>query len=420
LEDFLEGANELAQSGTGTGGRQQSSTTADKNDVVVVPDEVTNSLLIAANKTRYIEVVEMIELLDRRQDQVLIETALIELSGSDLYSMGVELGLASLPGIGEIGGFGVTSFGLSSFDDLDPIDGIPDTKVPNLGAGFTGGLLDGDDFSLPLLLSLAETNEDANVLNIPSVLVSNNSTATVSTEDEQPYTTVNALGSGNSTSDGFGGYEKAGITLKISPSISAARYLRLGIDLNISNFRAATLANSPPPRTTRILQTQVNVPDGDTMVIGGIISDNETKATSKIPVLGDLPLVGFLFRSKADTSNRTSLYFFVTPHILHDEDFADLGELSYRAKQEAAERIGYERIRMIDDEFSIDDELFSLEAFQLPRFRRPDSGEVDGDDVGIDPMRRNALLRAAAENKSEASEEADPEPAVELGTEQLN
>jgi general secretion pathway protein D len=400
LGDFLEGANDLAESGTGTGGRNQPSTSSNKNDVVVIPDEVTNSLLIAANKTRYVEVIDMIKTLDRRQDQVLIETALIELSGSDLYSMGVELGLASLPGIGEIGGFGVTSFGLSSIDDINPVDGIPDSKVPNLGTGFTGGLLDGDDFSLPILLSLMETKDNANVLNIPSVLVSNNSSATVSTEDEQPYNDVTALGSSASTQDSFGGYEKAGITMKISPSISASRYLRLGIELEISNFRAATIANSPPPRTTRKLVTQVNIPDGDTMVIGGIISDNQLESTKQIPILGDLPIVGFLFRSSSTTGNRTSLYFFVTPHILHDEDFADLNELSYQAKIEAAETIGYDRIRMIDTDFSGDDGLFSLDAFALPQFQRPDSGEVDGNEVGISPQRRNDLLRAAKQNES--------------------
>ena len=413
LEDFLEGANELADSGTGTGGRNQQTGSTSKNDVVVVPDEVTNSLLIAANKTRYAEVIDMIQMLDRRQDQVLIETALIELSGSDLYSMGVELGLASLPGIGEIGGFGVTSFGLSSIDDINPVDGIPDSKVPNLGTGFTGGLLDGDDFSLPILLSLMETKDNANVLNIPSVLVSNNSSATVSTEDEQPYNDVTALGSSASTQDSFGGYEKAGITMKISPSISAAHYLRLGIDLEISNFRAATIANSPPPRTTRKLITQVNIPDGDTMVIGGIISDNQLEATSQIPILGDLPIVGFLFRNSSTTGTRTSLYFFVTPHILHDEDFADLSELSYQAKIEAAETIGYDRIRIIDEDFSGDDDLFSLDAFALPKFQRPDSGEVDGDEVGISPKRRNDILRAAKESEADqATEEVTEEAAA--------
>ncbi|MDF1801081.1 MAG: secretin N-terminal domain-containing protein [Planctomycetota bacterium] len=396
LDDFLQDASALAESSTGTGGRAgQAATTSSKNDVVVVADETTNSLLIAANKTRYAEVLDLIQLLDRRQDQVLIETALIELSGSNLFDLGVELGFADLPGINQIGGFGVTSFGLSTIEDLDPVDGIPDSKVPNLGTGFTFGILDGEDFALPMLVKAAETNANANVLNIPSVLVSNNGSATVSTVDSEPYSTTTALGQSASTATDLGGYQEAGITMNISPSISASRYLRLGIELTISSFGNKTDQSLPPPITRRNLTTTVNVPDGDTMVIGGIITDNKSESVSKFPLLGDLPGVGFLFRNTQRSGTRTSLYFFVTPHILHDEDFADLAEHSYRAKQDAAERIGLDRIRMIDGSFSVDDELFSLEAFQLPRFQAPASGEVSPEEVGLDPQRRNDLLEAA-------------------------
>jgi general secretion pathway protein D len=236
------------------------------------------------------------------------------------------------------------------------------------------------------------------------VLVSNNGSATVSTTDEQPTGNTTTLGTGSSTQSGFDGYQSAGITMQISPSISAARYLRLGIELEISNFGSSSDPNLPPPRTTRRLITQVNVPDGDTMVIGGIISDNKRESESKIPLLGDLPGVGWLFRSTSKQGTRTSLYFFVTPHILHDVDFADLGELSFRAKQDAAQRIGLDRVRMIDKNFSVDDELFSLEAFQLPRFQAPATGEVDLEDVGLDAMRQKELLEAA----QSANETPDP------------
>ena len=410
LDDFLQDASALAESGTGTGGRAgQPASNNNQNDVVVVADEVTNSLLIAANKTRYAEVVDLLELLDRRQDQVLIETALIELTGSNLFDLGVELGFADLPGVGEVGGFGVTSFGLSTIEDLDPLDGIPDSKVPNLGTGFTFGILDGDDFALPILVHAAETNENANVLNVPSVLVSNNGSATVSTINQEPYSETNI--NQTSTSEGHAGYVDAGITMRISPSISAARYLRLGVELEISNFAGS---GSPPPVTRRNLSTTVNVPDGDTMVIGGVITDNKRETTNKFPILGDLPGVGFLFRNTSETGTRTTLYFFVTPHILHDEDFADLAEHSYRAKQDAADRIGLDRIRMVDESFSVDDELFSLEPFQLPRFQAPESGEVSAEDLGIDPMRREELLEAARENGAQVPPSAeDPgEPEV--------
>ena len=97
----------------------------------------------------------------------------------------------------------------------------------------------------------------------------------------------------------------------------------------------------------------------------------------------------------SETGSRTSLYFFVTPRILKDVDFADLGEMSYVAKQDAAQRIGLDRVRMVDENFSVEEELFSLEAFQLPRFQAPETGEVDPSEVGMDAERQKQLLEAA-------------------------
>ena len=124
--------------------------------------------------------------------------------------------------------------------------------------------------------------------------------------------------------------------MQISPSISASRYLRLGIFLEVSNFIGAVQGAIPPTRITRTLETSVNVPDGDTMVIGGIIVDNRTETEEQIPFLGDLPVIGRLFERKASTLDRTALYFFVTPHIMSDDAFGDLADFSYRKKLDAA------------------------------------------------------------------------------------
>ena len=128
-------------------------------EFVVVADPETNSLLIAANRTQYQELQALVERLDRRQDQVLIETALIETSGSDFLDIGVELGFADIPGTTEEGGVGITSFGLSTLVDSDG-DGIVDLRTPNVSQGVTAGIIDGNDFSIPALLALLETKQD--------------------------------------------------------------------------------------------------------------------------------------------------------------------------------------------------------------------------------------------------------------------
>jgi general secretion pathway protein D len=400
LEDFLQDASRVQQSGQPGAARAggQSQRSSSSNEIAVVPDPATNSLLIAANRSRYQEVLELVSLLDRRQAQVLIETALIELAGSDVLDIGVELGGARLPdedenGTKGYGGFGVADWGFGEYQDTD-LDGIPDIKTPLIGSGLTAGIIDGANFSLPVLIKALETRRDTNVLNIPSVLVNNNGNATVKTLNERPKTSITANGQGQ-TQENFDGYEEAGITLEISPTISASNYVRLKITLEVSNFEGAFTGVVPPPRTTRNLDTIVNVPDGDTMVIGGIIVDNKTHEVRQVPFLGDIPLIGVLFQDRSDSEERTTLYFFVTPHIMHDREFADLASYSYKKKLEAADTIGSDRVRIISPDFGSDDGVMDLQGFKVPVYQAPTRGEVDQNELGLDTAEVNDMLDKA-------------------------
>jgi general secretion pathway protein D len=354
---------------------------------------------VAAPRSRFEEVLDLITRLDRRQDQVLIETALIELSGRDFIDIGVELGGANIPVGDELGNFGVSDFGLSDFVDNDG-DGIPDVRVPNITTGITAGLIDGGSFSLPILVAAMQERRDTNVLNIPSVLVNNNGSARVTTLDEQPTTTITTNGQGQ-TQENFNGYEPAGITLEISPTISASNYLRLAIALEVSTFQGSFSGAIPPPKITRTIDTTVNVPDGDTMVIGGIIVDNKTEGKDQIPWLGDIPIIGVLFRRSQDTQDRTTLYFFVTPHIMQDREFADLAAYSYRKKLDAADTIGADRVRFIDERFGADSDVLDLEGFNVPVYQAPTHGEVDPSELGIENEDVNEMLETSAAGGSE-------------------
>lgn len=412
LEDFLQSAQRVQQQGAGgRGGGAQAAPaatglTSRDNEVVVVPDEATNSLLIAASRRRYEEVLELIHRLDLRQDQVLIETALIELSGRNNLDLGVELGVADVPGSGT-GGFGVSSFGLSTFTDTDN-DGIPDIRTPTLGNGITAGIIDADDFSLPILVRALRDRQDTNVLNIPSVLVNNNGSATVNTLDEQPTTQITNAGVGGQTQENFNDYQKAGITMQISPSISLSGYLRLSVSLEVSNFVGTFSGPIPPPRITRSLQTSVNVPNGDTMVIGGIVVDNKSEQRTSIPLLGDIPVLGTMFRRDVDNQNRTTLYFFVTPHILKDKNFSDLAEISYKVKLDAAEKIGAERVRLIDPVFGGKETEIDFNGFDVPLFRSPGGGEMESSMVGQDPKKAAGKVDPQGASKVDAPAAGKP------------
>jgi general secretion pathway protein D len=351
-------------------------------------------------------VLELIQRLDERQDQVLIETALVELTGQDSLNLAVELGLAEIAGDGG-GEFGVSNFGLATYDDTDG-DGIPDVKVPNITTGLTAGILQGDDFSLPVLISALQERRDTNVLNVPSVLVNNNGSAQVESKDAQPTTQITATGGvSGQTQENFREYVEAGITLDISPTISASRYLRLNINLEVSTFVGAVNGAIPPPKLTRKLNTVVNVPDGDTMVIGGIITDNKGRTRRSLPWIGDIPVLGYLFSDTEDSQSKTTLYFFVTPHIMRDRDFADLAKYSFERKMGAADAIGADRIRLVDPSFGQKEEGVDLRGFEVPLYRGPSRGEVKGESVGLDAVKVEEMLDSKAQNAK--PQDAKPE-----------
>jgi len=393
LDDFIRDAGRVSGAARGGGAQGQApAATSRTGEVVVVADKTTNSLLIAASRSKYQEVLELIQRLDESQDQVLIETALVELTGQDSLNLAIELGLAEIAGDGD-GQFGVSNFGLATYDDTDG-DGIPDVKVPNITTGLTAGILKGDDFSLPILISALQERRDTNVLNVPSVLVNNNSSAKVESKDAQPTTQITATGGvSGQTQENFREYVEAGITLQISPTISASRYLRLNIELEVSTFVGAVTGAIPPPKLTRYLQTVVNVPDGDTMVIGGIITDNKGHTRRSLPWLGDIPILGYLFSDNSDSSSKTTLYFFVTPHIMRDRDFADLAKYSFERKMSAADSIGADRIRLVDPSFGQEKEGIDLKGFEVPLYRGPDRGEVKDSAVGLDAVKVNEMLQ---------------------------
>lgn len=323
-----------------SGGNNNRTSVAQQKIVVQVHEE-TNSLLVTATRSKWEELKGLLDRLDRRQPQVLIETALVEVSSDFSKDIGLEYAKVETP-VGEAQkGFVFTSVGITSGDN------IGDARLPSpTAAGLTFGIFDGEDLGIPFIVNAALSRNDANVLSVPSILVANNQSATVTSEDEIPYQTSNAV-QGAVASDVE--YTTAGITLSISPSISAENYLRLSIELTVSSFRGEAQAGLPPPKATRTIRTNVNLPDGATMWLGGIIRDDETNGETGIPYLSDIPLIGGLFGSRSNSNIKTTLFFFCTPRIL--DDFEELRDLSEGGKARAAETIGLERVRMIDPNY---------------------------------------------------------------------
>jgi len=356
LHTFMQEDNQAetqAQQGQGTAG---ASAARRVRRTVITSHPESNSLLISAAQTKYKQIEALIDQLDTRQPQVLIECALVELTTGDLDRFGVELGLLDLKENGDFTrGFGFTHFGQSVFTDNDD-DGLPDTRLPDFEnplQGLTGGIISGGDFAVPFLINALSTDDSANILSLPSVLVNNNETAVVKTTEERP--TLNSTQGTATTQQSSGAPRDAGITLEISPTISPNNYLRLNINLEVSRFVGAFDPNSATGGGTvlrRSIRTQVTMPSNSTMVLGGVIEDSESYNEGGIPFLKDIPILGFFFQKSEQTHNKTNLYFFVTPSILDEDDFQDLYHLSLQKKLEAQEYIGERRLRIIDHKWS--------------------------------------------------------------------
>jgi general secretion pathway protein D len=341
-----------------TGGRTE------EYEPQVVPDPPSNSLILAANRRTIVALKDIIQQLDIPKDQVLLEATLIALTRQDDFQLGIELTGIDTTGLTSDtpSGFGVTNWGLSTFEDTDN-DGIPDINVPTSLTDPGGGLVAGifRNGGIPVLLQAVQRLANAKIVAMPSVVTYENAAATIKSLQEEPVGEQTEFSSG-SVGQGFDEFVSAGVTLTVSPHISADNYLRLDIELEVSSFTGSAGGTGlPPPRTTNNLISTVALPNGYTVVMGGLIGEEETVTEDKIPLLGDVPVIGYLFKNKSRRKIKRNLFIFVTPHILrqHGVGFDDLHRQSWIAKMKADELI--EAIDIHNANFRED-----------PRFKSPD------------------------------------------------
>ena len=368
ISQFLQRSEDEAEraSRNASGGNNSRSRVTEQKIIVEIHEE-TNSLLVTATRSKWEELRTLLDRLDRRQPQVLIETALIEVSNDFSKDIGIEYANVETPTGDAQKGFVFTSVGITAGEN------IGDARLPSpTAAGLTFGIFDGADLGIPFIIQAAQTSTDTNILSVPSILVANNKGGTVTSEDEIPFQTSNAV-QGTVASDVE--YTTAGITLNITPSISAQKYLRLSIKLTVSSFRGEATGTLPPSRATRTIQTNVNLPDGATMWLGGIIRDDKTTSESGIPYLSDIPVIGGLFGRNTKSNVKTTLFFFCTPKIL--EDFNELDDISRQGKASAAATIGLDRVRMIDPDYQYDSPVDVILETDNDLDGSPDSGSLN-------------------------------------------
>jgi general secretion pathway protein D len=307
--------------------------------ITIVPDPNTFSLIVNASKKNQEWIKSLVEQLDVRRPQVLIDVTLVEISESDIFDYDLQA-VTKFPRF-EPGGQMDKLPALLAPEDT----GFPSDRVTELGA-FAGGALGGQGFyadtHIQALLTLMEKKGYGRVLAKPKILVNDNelghidatNTIYVSRSSSSATTTGEAVISSSYTFDEF----PSGIQLDITPHISKGDLLRLEVQMTRSSQGAPTGGENvpPPPKIENNIETTVTVPDKSTIILGGIIQLDQQKQTWKVPLLGDIPLVGGLFRKIGNTSNDTRLYVFVKGEILRPDatlaGLPDLEQISDRNK----------------------------------------------------------------------------------------
>jgi len=300
-----------------SGGGAQGSFNLGEN-ISITADPATNSLIISASKTDYEKIRALIEKLDIKRRQVLVEAMLLEVGVDQSQSMSTEFTTST-------GGADGAVLAKTDFGNLSKLLADP-TKLSNfsVAAASSGTIKLPGGLAIPtqsILLNAAKNNSNVNVLSAPNILTTDNEQAEIVVGQNVPFLASTSTSETN-LNNTFNQIDRqdVGITLRITPQISSGDSVTLKIFTEVSNVILATLASPLGPTTTvRTSETTVITKDSQMIVIGGLMSDDISEDESGVPFLADVPVLGHMFRSVREAHKRTNLLIFITPRIIQDQ-----------------------------------------------------------------------------------------------------
>jgi general secretion pathway protein D len=301
--------------------------------VTISSDKATNSLIIVGSADDFQTMKDVIQKLDIRRRQVYVETAIIEMSLTKQRELGFEMQIPinqSSFDAGKTIAVGGTNFGTIGSAIASGPAALASTNGLAVGAVKGTFTFNGQEFlSVGALLHALQTDGNVNVLSTPNILTMDNQKAEIMVGQNVPFTTGQTQNATTGSTGIFNTIERkdVGIKLTLTPQITSDDNVRLEVNQEISDVVAAsTLSAAGLITNKRSANTTVVVKDRQTMVIGGLIRDNVVSTTSKVPFLGDIPILGWFFKSKSSSVEKTNLMIFITPFIIKNEDEA--GELT--------------------------------------------------------------------------------------------
>ncbi len=320
-------------------GKSSTGDTADlfEGEVKITADKSTNSLVIVASTKDFNALTKVIDKLDIRRRQVFVEAVIMEVRLSVDRSLGIAMnGGFTMSVDGEtVPIYAGTTLGTMSSISIDPttLSGMAmGVQGPDL-AGTEGMVGDSAIPSFGVLMQALQTDSNANVLSTPHILTTDNEEAEIVVGSNVPFITGSSRDSNNNPVLSIQRQDVA-LTMKIKPQINESDFVRLQVQQEVTEL--VSISETLGPTTTkRAAKSSVVVKDNQTIVIGGMLRDRNTEDIDKVPFLGDLPILGRLFRRDRDAKEKTNLLIFLTPHIIKDEE--DFKRIYRRKMEERAE-----------------------------------------------------------------------------------
>jgi general secretion pathway protein D len=295
-------------------------------------DESLNALVVRADPGTMSEILQTIQKLDIRRAQVLIEAAIVEVTIDDTRDIGVEMAVGDASG--ETAPFLTTSLQgviTSLFQNIVGEDG----NSVNILAGLAGvasptlaaAKIDADAISFGAVVTALATHNDANLLSTPSILTMDNTEAHILVGREIPFRTGSFTTTGEGSSNPFTtvNREDVGVELTVTPHVHDGSSVRLEVLQQITNVLPTSVGGSAfadVVTSKRTIETTILAEDRQTIVLGGLIQDDFNESESKVPFLGDIPLLGNLFKSRSKKKSKTNLLVFLRPTVIRSKEEA--------------------------------------------------------------------------------------------------
>ncbi len=294
-------------------------------------DPTTNTLIITAPDAVYRQLRAVIDKLDVRRAQVFIESLIVEVTSDQAAEFGIQWqgGLGNASAGGGPGALGGTNFGGAGQNILGVAQN-PATVGTGLNIGIARGQITlpgvGTITNLQFLARALESKNNANILSTPNILTLDNEEARIIVGQNVPFITGQFLSpgsAGGATVNPFQTVERrdVGLTLRVRPQISEGGTIKLVIYQEVSSVQSTTNA-AGIITNMRAIETNVLVDDGTIVVLGGLVQDNVSSTMEKVPLLGDIPLIGHLFRFETRKQTKTNLMVFLRPFVVRDENAA--------------------------------------------------------------------------------------------------